>query len=78
MGRRPFPCLPLLMYLLCGPVANVTGMVMLLWTYIHKDMFGGCVVGLLGRMGLEGKWVDRLHLRVQTLSISKFKFKMSL
>ena len=44
-----------------GPVANVTGMVMLLWTYIHKDMFGGGggVVGLLGRMGFEGKWVDK-------------------
>ena len=60
MGRRPCLCLPLLMHLLpCGPVANVTGMVMLLCTYIHKDMFGGGVVGLLGRMGLEGKWVDK-------------------
>ena len=48
----------------CGPVANVTGADMLLWTYIHRDMFGGVgwgwsVVGLLGRMGLEGKWVDK-------------------
>ena len=41
MVQRACLCLLLLMQLLhCGPVANVTGMVMLLWTYIHKDMFG--------------------------------------
>ena len=60
MGRRSCLCLPLLMHLpSCGPVANVTGMVMLLWTYIQKHAFGWGVVGLLGRMGLEGKWVDK-------------------
>ena len=76
MGRRSCLCLTMLMHLLpCGTVAKVNWMVMLLWTYIHKDMFGGGVVGLLERMGLRVNGWIRLHLRVQTIRISKFKFK---
>ena len=45
------------------------------------DMIGGVgvgaggVEGLLGRMVVGGRWVIQLHLRMHTLSISKFKFK---
>ena len=76
MGRRSCLCLPLFMHLLpCGTVAKVTGMVMLLWTYIHKDMFRGVLWDCWGELGWRVNGWIRLHLSVQTLSISKFKFK---
>ena len=77
MGGRPCLCLSQLVHLLpCDPVANVTGMAMLLWTYVHKDMFGGVLWDCCGEWGWRVNGWMRLHLRVHTLSISKFKLNV--